>query len=436
MPLTIKISRNSSQQPTESTPPRKTSKRRANSNYADDDFSLGDDSSQRPKSKRARTVDSTEEMDVDIDGDDDFQEDDTRFLSGSESPKRTRKSTPASSSSARKDRERSKSKGSAPPTRKKRQQVVWSDDEDQQGSDVDYAGEDDADAQLVGSDDDFAPSRKRSGLKAKEKAATKGRTRSSKEKDEKSIITKDERKAVSSTSKGERNEAVSGGTKRTSAEVGDVLSEMTSPAPSALPSAVEALKEESASTTPLPSFKKRKLPQIKKNKPGTGSSAGATPQTPAARPKLRPTDPATASKDQKEPDDGLPVLKKTAKNTTNMEVDLSNKDVYASLFKSTGASVPRSGVAQKEKEERRKEFDKLRDADRARRAAALEHVFDLRAQYDKIMSFEDQMVKRKSHAIYPNILAAAFRHEKELADKQMKREQAERDREKGELLED
>ncbi|KAA1471175.1 hypothetical protein DENSPDRAFT_837106 [Dentipellis sp. KUC8613] len=436
MPLTIKISRNSSQQPTESTPPRKASKRRANSAYADDDFSLGDESAQRPKSKRARTVDSTEEMDVDIDGDGDFQEDDTRFLSGSESPKRTRKSTPASSSSARKERERSKSKGSAPPSRKKRQQVVWSDDEDQGGSDVDYAGEGDADAQLIGSDDDFAPSPKRPGPKAKGKAATKGRTRSSKEKDDKPIIMKDERKAVPSSSKGERSEAAAG-TKWASADAGDVPSEVTSPAPSvAAPSAVEALKEESASTTPLPSFKKRKLPQIKKNKPAPGSSAGGTPQTPATRPKLRPTDPAAVLKDQKEPDDGLPVLKKTAKNATNMEVDLSNKDVYASLFKSTGTSVPRSGVAQKEKEERRKEFDKLREADRARRAAALEHVFDLRAQYDKIMSFEDQMVKRKSHAIYPNILAAAFRHEKEIADKQRKREQAERDREKGELLED
>ena len=40
-----------------------------------------------------------------------------------------------------------------------------------------------------------------------------------------------------------------------------------------------------------------------------------------------------------EADDGLPVLKKPAQRAGNVEVDLSNKDIYASLFKSVRASL-------------------------------------------------------------------------------------------------
>ena len=69
-----------------------------------------------------------------------------------------------------------------------------------------------------------------------------------------------------------------------------------------------------------------------------------------------------------------------------------------------------------------------------------EHVFNLRSQHDKIVSFVDRLNVRKSPAMWPNILAVAFRHEKEKEDRRrerdLQREKAEREREKGEVIED
>ena len=55
---------------------------------------------------------------------------------------------------------------------------------------------------------------------------------------------------------------------------------------------------------------------------------------------------------------------------------------------------------------------------------AQEHVFDLRAQHNKITSFVERLHARHSGALWPNILAVAFRQERERDDRRRKRERA------------
>ena len=50
-------------------------------------------------------------------------------------------------------------------------------------------------------------------------------------------------------------------------------------------------------------------------------------------------------------------------------------------------------------------------------AVAQEHVFDLRAQHNKITSFVERLQARRSGALWPNILAVAFRQERERDDR-------------------
>ncbi|KAI0062250.1 hypothetical protein BV25DRAFT_1825686 [Artomyces pyxidatus] len=211
-------------------------------------------------------------------------------------------------------------------------------------------------------------------------------------------------------------------------------------APSGPPPAVADLFKEEATPapSPLPSFKKRKAPAIKKHKPEPGGSSTTQASSAKARPK--DSKPLVAL-EAPGVDDGLAHLLKPTKTETKVEVNLMDKDVYASLFaKNAGTSAPRSGVNLKEKEERRKQLDKMREEDRARRATAAEHVFDLRAQHDKVMAFVDRLQSRRSSAMWPNILAVAFRHEKEREDRRREREKerlkAEQERETGEVLED
>ncbi|KAI0320112.1 hypothetical protein OF83DRAFT_1169622 [Amylostereum chailletii] len=161
----------------------------------------------------------------------------------------------------------------------------------------------------------------------------------------------------------------------------------------------------------LPSFKKRKvpLPTMKKNKAVASSSTSGTPSQSSApsKPRVKPL-----AAIEQEPGDSLSaILKKPTKEQGKPEVDLMDKNVYASLFKNTGVSAPRSGLDTKSKEERRKQLDKLRQEDQARRAAQWEHTFDLRTQHDKIMVFVEKMQARRSTALYPNILAATVKNE-------------------------
>lgn len=55
---------------------------------------------------------------------------------------------------------------------------------------------------------------------------------------------------------------------------------------------------------------------------------------------------------------------------------------------------------------------------------AQEHIFDLRSQHNKITSFVERLHIRQSGALWPNILAVAFRQERERDDRRRERERA------------
>jgi len=204
-------------------------------------------------------------------------------------------------------------------------------------------------------------------------------------------------------------------------------------APNAEPSATaansaalsDAVKEE-ASPVALPPFKKKRLPPIKKNKPGTGpSTGGASSQSVTGKLGPNPLEskggPGFVQEDNVGP---LSALKRPKRVNNQQEVNLNDRSVYESLFKHSGGSTPRAGLNPKEKEERRRELDRMREEDRARRAAAVENVFDLRAQHDKITSFVERLQTRRSAALWPNILAVAFRQERERDERRREQERA------------
>ncbi|KAH9005152.1 hypothetical protein EDB86DRAFT_3071729 [Lactarius hatsudake] len=186
--------------------------------------------------------------------------------------------------------------------------------------------------------------------------------------------------------------------------------------------ALGVVKEESTSVS-LPPFKKKRLPPIKKNKPNAVPSTNLTPNHPATG---KPGQEAKAGPSlvQEESVDTLSVLKRPKRINNQQEVNLNDKSVYESLFKHSGGSIPRAGLNLKEKEERRRELDGMREEDRRRRAADAEHVFDLRAQHNKITSFVERLQARRSGALWPNILAVAFRQERERDDHRREQERA------------
>ncbi|KAI9466208.1 hypothetical protein BJY52DRAFT_333844 [Lactarius psammicola] len=186
--------------------------------------------------------------------------------------------------------------------------------------------------------------------------------------------------------------------------------------------ALDAVKEEPPSVS-LPPFKKKRLPPIKKNKPGAIPLTNVTPNHPATG---KPAQEAKAGPSlvQGESVDTLSVLKRPKRINNQQEVNLNDKSVYESLFKHSGGSIPRAGLNLKEKEERRRELDRMREEDRRRRAADAEHVFDLRAQHNKITSFVERLQARRSGALWPNILAVAFRQERERDDRRREQERA------------
>ncbi|KAI0035776.1 hypothetical protein K488DRAFT_82809 [Vararia minispora EC-137] len=173
---------------------------------------------------------------------------------------------------------------------------------------------------------------------------------------------------------------------------------------------------------PPPQQQKLKLPKIKKIAGGP-SSAGATPQRPPLV-RSKPTEKEKEKEKERErgEDDGLAALIKKPRRETGQksEVDLMDKNTYLSLFKPVGGAAPRSGVDAKSQEEKRRAIERMREEDIARRAAQSANTFDLRAQYDKISSFAERLHNRRSPAVYPNILAASLRHER---DRRKRREQ-------------
>ncbi|TDL27472.1 hypothetical protein BD410DRAFT_782556 [Rickenella mellea] len=196
---------------------------------------------------------------------------------------------------------------------------------------------------------------------------------------------------------------------------GDVLDE-------APESKVDRLTSE---TTPLndgdpppeePAQKKRKLPTIKKNKnlAATAVSSGtSTPVNPSSsRPLTAPAGVDPTVKSLLNPNNSLP--RKPAASLGGADIDLSNSDIYNSLFKSGGGHTPKSGLNRREKEEeRRKELDQMRDEARAARLSSLQRTsFDLLAGQEKVARFEAKLKERNSVALFPAHLCSYLKHKK------------------------
>ncbi|KAL1706130.1 hypothetical protein EV121DRAFT_289804 [Schizophyllum commune] len=276
----------------------------------------------------------------------------------------------------------SKSTTKAPPA-KKRKRTVGSDagSEDDFFNDAVDSGEDDEPPpeEYDDGDDDFVVDDAPKRGKAKSTGARgKGRSRAVEKEDTKDIKMKDERQ------------------------------QKPPPAKRARPAEVDAAAP--VAPEPGPSVVSLKgLPRIKKNN-SSASTAPGTPSNPAAaKPVVAGKPPAPAAKasalDLKK-DLGLKTSsRKAAATQPASDLDLNNKDNWASLFKG-GTGPPRAGV---KNDDGRKELEKKREAERARRMETLRNTFDLQAQTEKIIRFEERLRTAKSGVAFPKFLAAKWR---------------------------
>ena len=85
----------------------------------------------------------------------------------------------------------------------------------------------------------------------------------------------------------------------------------------------------------FPRSRKKRLPPIKKNKPGTVPSTGGTSsQSAAAKPVPRPPETKGGSSfAQEDNTDPLSALKRPKRVNNQQEVNLNDKSVYEALFK-------------------------------------------------------------------------------------------------------
>ncbi|KAH9981296.1 hypothetical protein BGW80DRAFT_1269504 [Lactifluus volemus] len=188
-------------------------------------------------------------------------------------------------------------------------------------------------------EDDYEPSPPRTENKQKRKPAPKAKGHVEKE----DLSIQDEQKPTSTRPR-DRNQ--SGGLKRPRddalsadepegevdvAAAPDEESSAIATAPAVVP---DAVKEESSSIS-LPPFKKKRLPPIKKNKPGAvPSSSGASNQPATGKSGPKPLEakggPTFAQEDTVGP---LSVLKRPKRLNNAQEVNLNDRSVYESLFK-------------------------------------------------------------------------------------------------------
>ncbi|KAI0780700.1 hypothetical protein BD413DRAFT_9283 [Trametes elegans] len=362
------------------------------SNQAHESYELPPERSRRKKartSSRAVSGESGDDTypagDADIEVDIDGELEDTRFLpeprtvaSRSLSPatgSRRRSANPApSSSKLRKEPKPTKTKSSG---KKPRRQVVWTDDEDEEFDDPEV---------VVTDDDDFDPEPEYSDRRSAKGKAGKGGTikiggksKVTKEKEDKEITFRDERKIHSS---------IHDFAKRPEAQRSN----------SALTS--ELFDETSIS-------KKRKLPPIKKNKPPTtGSTAPSTPSTA----KVASMAASAGEKSHLTPALTSNQVGQRKPAGASADLNLLDSSVYSELFKSApGVSTPNSGLNRKQKEEERKrELHRMREEARAKREAEGRNSFDLQAAPEKIERFVLHRL-RHSTARFPNVLGATFK---------------------------
>ncbi|KAF7976300.1 hypothetical protein HWV62_6997 [Athelia sp. TMB] len=395
---------------------------------ADEDETMreADMEEQRPAAKRIRRAQSTPSdgmqvdeqdanMDVDIDGLDNVP-------------------LPAASTS--------KAKG-----KRRRSSTAFSGDD----GDFVAGGDDDddnfRDAKIQLSDDDFDPGLPRAHSKpVRAKIATwkvrdgeeqsaprkpakkaapaaksaKGRAAAKKEKEKETILVKDERKqveppATTAPPKLSRSQSSSKLAKqRSKSQTIEEPKDEDAPVDIFDEPVAAASPKQEASPPPAPApapvaVPKKKLPTIRKNKPAASGSGTPTAGKAGAS---NPTNPDTKPL-------GIAVPRPAATS----DFDLRDKGAWASIFKQSGGSTPRSGLSRREKEEeRRKELYKMRDEARAKRDEALRVTFDLQAQWDKISTFEDTLKQQRSSVLFPNIFAAKFRDEYERNKRQKERE--------------
>ena len=107
--------------------------------------------------------------------------------------------------------------------------------------------------------------------------------------------------------------------------------------------ASEAVKEEPASVS-LPPFKKKRLPQIKKNKPSAIPLTNAPNQPATGKPGPIPPEAKAGTSLQEDSVDPLSVLKRPKRNNNQQEVNLNDKSVYESLFKHVRPPSTCSGI--------------------------------------------------------------------------------------------
>ncbi|KAF9053691.1 hypothetical protein BDZ89DRAFT_1056263, partial [Hymenopellis radicata] len=215
-------------------------------------------------------------------------------------------------------------------------------------------------------EDDEAPRRKKPAAKAPAKGARagKGKASSSKVKGpDKPILMKDERKTPVL-----KSGAAPPPAKRLKKNEDNAL---TSPL--------------SAKDPPLPApAPKKKLPTIKKNKDIV--SATSTPTPPLTR-----------------------VANKPGTQTTT-DLDLNDSSIYGELFnKSAGGNTPRSGLSRPA--ERKVEINKMRQEARAKRELEARCYFNLQADTEKILRYEESLRSNRSSVLYPNILGAKWKEE-------------------------
>jgi hypothetical protein len=183
-------------------------------------------------------------------------------------------------------------------------------------------------------------------------------------------------------------------------------------APSPVPTPPAPAKDK-----PAEPARKRKLPPIRKNKSSQLTTEAPRPVAPTAtEPSIASTPLATTNAT------GRQILEKATR-----DVDLRDPSILKDIMHQ---SLPRSNPNRREKDERRKELNMLREQYAKQLEKDYVNTFDLQAQRDKIEKFEGRLKRVDIPLVYPNILGARMRHDWEEQNKRM--EQAPSAQEDGE----
>jgi len=216
---------------------------------------------------------------------------------------------------------------------KKQKRRVLSSDEGEDviiDSDVD---EPDADDDAEDEDEDILEAdstakRRASVTKAKPAASSRTRGKSTKSKGEKEIFIKDERKLAAPTASTSRASSIAAQTHSSDLTANDEPVSATTTQTLADPATTRSTTDKGPADPLVP--KKRKLPTIKKNKPQGNGGTTATSSAPSTSGKPPPLPPSTD--DLVKPPVPAIQQRKTVLSGTQ-DLDLSNEQVYASLFK-------------------------------------------------------------------------------------------------------